>query len=1077
MRSSISKKILLSLATITALSLSSCGGGGGSSSSVSTDASTATAQNITGKAVDGYLVKSTVCLDLNMDNYCDIASNEEPVTSTDENGSFALTVTAEQQKHKNFAIAPLLVYGGYDADNGPSVSFTGKLRAVRGEGVINITPTTTTIEKMVREQNLTHEDAKKAVRDMLGLDKDIDLGADPIALAKDGKNELLNANLKLHKSLELMADTLKKAQATNQEANKVLKSTNELIDDLYSKLALAYQQDTTQDLDKVFDRVIDDNQEFVDKAQSKIDTEVLGKKINDFIGEERLDSSEKLGAQINSLQNIIIGGTASIDAEGKVVLKGIDGQEIDDTYFDDFVLMHGYEILDIVDYVKNDIDVMAKEVAKVLVSAGMVDVYLPVQKEVEALKSNPLTRIIGEKFEKANKFISGDIKISEDLITLLAGNTLWISTKYDDVQTLEKIIFTPDMRNVVSVEMIDGIVQEKSVNKLFIENNLLVVVNEYGDVDEMKIINLGTIKADGFLLLEGEDVDGKKKSIKLYFDKEVAVTNPKIEKDIYGDYYNGNSTTIDKPIIDLPNNNMESGTDIGTNIDSKPPKDDDKVDTKEPLVELFAGKTLWSAKKDIDAKGEVTYSSIFKIFFSQDMKIMEVVDNESGKEKFETMKIEIHGDNLTIITNDSIEGEKRYPNKISNIKTAIQDNFAIFEYKDEFKKDGIARDIFYFNKDDAIKNIVINHIDDGSVTNKNDTSTTPKDNQTNETTPPKVEGIRGVLVDPYISGSTLYEDANANGEFDEGELESTPTTDKGEFKFAEPLTVGNIVRIKEQGMHEGKKFDLDITAKVDENGSVKVISPITTFQEKGLSEEQITSLINGGKEDAISNGAKYLSDFNIEVNEVLSDPLSGNLMNMDINNLTAQDLSKIQASLTTYGLLKIMNGSTELQGLTGIELEVSQEVKFITSKLLELVTGVLNKDYLDSIAKEIDDSRTALGATPNQMPNVKTALIIQVATKFIDIVAESGYQACNASTGTLTEKVDAGVMAGGEVADKVLGSIDAIGIKLYGAKYRDNLRTLSLQQLAGIQQANPEFYNAIMGTQTTFNFDANGNIK
>ena len=989
MKNSISKNILLSLATITALSLTSCGGGGGSSATPTTATDSTTAQkNITGKAVDGYLVKSTVCLDLNMDNYCDIASNEEPVTSTDENGSFALTVTAEQQKHKNFAIAPLLVYGGYDADNGPSVSFTGKLRAVRGEGVINITPTTTTIEKMVREQNLTHTEAQKAVREMMGLPEGIDLGADPVALAKDGNTKLLNANLKLHKSLELMADTLKKAQDTNKKANQVLKSTDELIDDLYSKLALAYQEDRTQNLDKVFEKVIDENNDFTDKVQAKLNTEALGKKINDFIGTDKLDNSEKLGAKINSLQNIIIGGNASIDEDGKVILKGKDGKNIDDTYFDDFVLMHGYEILDIINYSKNDIDLMAEEVSKVLKDAGMEDKYLPVEEEILALKSNPLTKLIGEDFEKVNKFVSGDIKVSKDLIEILAGKTLWISTKYNDVNSLQKIIFTPDMQKIIYVEMVNGIIQEKGIDKLIIDNDLLISINEDGEVDETKILNLDTLKVDGFLLLKDKD---EADSIKLYFDKAVALSNPTIEKDIYGDYYNGNSTTTDKSVIDLPKNPNINGDkqNIPSGINSID-KDKQKLPTK----------------------------------------------------------------------TDGIDKDKQ------NFPTDISKN-------EEFNKNSDLED-----KQDIKKEDNATKEDKQDINNENNATKENNQDSIGDTENKKVKAIRGVLVDPYISGATLYEDANDNGEFDDGEAVSTPTTDKGKFEFAQPLTEGSIVRIKEQGMHEGKKFDLNITAKVDENGQVEVISPLTTFQEKELEKDQVVNIFVDAK-SKIEKSTKYLDSFDIKPQDITADPLSGDLMEKPIDKLNDSDLSKIIASFTSYGLFKIINGIDELKTLSGSELESSEEIKEITAGLLDLVTGIVNKDYLQAIAKENTNDRLALGLTVEQMPDIKTGLIIQVGTKYIDVVAQAGYNACNQATGSIKDKINIALLAGGKMADKVGGDvIYKLGSQLYAIKYRDVLRNIPSQILEILKsEEDNSFYQAIVGNQTTFNFNQNGSIE
>ncbi|MEA2027969.1 MAG: hypothetical protein U9N49_03215, partial [Campylobacterota bacterium] len=101
--------IFISLVVTTAL-LTSCGGGSSSSSSFPLNGATSIVQEpsedqktienaeilISGKAVDGYLRFSTLCLDLNDDGLCQVES--EPTTSTNANGSYALTITQAHQK-------------------------------------------------------------------------------------------------------------------------------------------------------------------------------------------------------------------------------------------------------------------------------------------------------------------------------------------------------------------------------------------------------------------------------------------------------------------------------------------------------------------------------------------------------------------------------------------------------------------------------------------------------------------------------------------------------------------------------------------------------------------------------------------------------------------------------------------------------------------------------------------------------------------------------------------------------------------------------------------------------------------
>ena len=539
MKTSISKKILLSLATITALGLTSCGGG----SSSSTPTTATTAQNITGKAVDGYLVKATVCLDLNMDNQCEIAGDVEPVTSTDENGSFSLTITPEQQKNPNFKIAPLLVYSGYDADT--KADFTGKLRAVRGEGVINITPTTTVIESMVREQNLTKEEAQKSVREMLKLPEGTDLGADPVELAKKGNTQLLKANLKLQKNVEVLAEKMKKVEEQNKDTKQVLNNVNKLIDDLYAKIAEISHQNSDFAFEDVFNNMVEDD-EFIPvelQKQAKIDFDVVDKKFDEFIGDDVLDNTEHLGAKISGLQNFVIDGSVSIDEDGEVTIKDNNGKEVDDTYFDDMVFMHAVEILDIVKYNGEDFDKLVEEVAKVLKDAGMKDKYLPLEEEITALKSNSSTKKLGEVFERVTKAMI--TPVSYEIIELLSNKTL-IS---DNVEDIYSVTFSPDMKYMVVVKL-DG--TEEIVDIKISDDTLLLDESdteseEYG-IFGIKVTNIKSALKDGFIIFE--DDEGSKD--KFYF------TNINDENEDE----NTNSTTEDTPITTLPMNTNSTEDDM-----------------------------------------------------------------------------------------------------------------------------------------------------------------------------------------------------------------------------------------------------------------------------------------------------------------------------------------------------------------------------------------------------------------------------------------------------------------------------------------------------------------------------------
>jgi hypothetical protein len=127
---------------------------------------------ISGKAVDGYLMGSLVCLDLNLNGNCDNdagTTNVEPFTLTGNDGSFELDIL---KKHKanpmyatNYDKAPLIVFGGRDSDK-PQEDFKGKLKAPNdGSGSINITPVSTIVSEYLKKDGdvaLNEESIKKA---------------------------------------------------------------------------------------------------------------------------------------------------------------------------------------------------------------------------------------------------------------------------------------------------------------------------------------------------------------------------------------------------------------------------------------------------------------------------------------------------------------------------------------------------------------------------------------------------------------------------------------------------------------------------------------------------------------------------------------------------------------------------------------------------------------------------------------------------------------------------------------------------------------------------------------------------
>jgi uncharacterized FlaG/YvyC family protein/predicted lipoprotein with Yx(FWY)xxD motif len=277
-----------SYSVILVLALIGCGGGS-SGNPVSTvkkdDPNVSSNTQITGKAVDGYLNQSIVCLDLSLDGYCQIAS--EPTANTDVNGSYTLTLTDIHKNHTNFDKAAILVYDGFDTST--NKRFEGKLQAPNDGEAINVTPMSTilhkTVEKQSKDSDLTKvqikakiEESKTKLQKIFKLDG-IDLGADPIALSD---SSLLEASLALQKSVQTMA------KANNVNSTK---SESDLTEEIFEALVYGFE-----DID-----VSDSEQLGID---SLIDKTVKNNTANGLLGQNAIsvkDNAKKIAKKVKDL--------------------------------------------------------------------------------------------------------------------------------------------------------------------------------------------------------------------------------------------------------------------------------------------------------------------------------------------------------------------------------------------------------------------------------------------------------------------------------------------------------------------------------------------------------------------------------------------------------------------------------------------------------------------------------------------------------------------------------------------------------------------------------------------------------
>ena len=141
-----------------ALIVSACGGGGGS-----TIASTSST-SFSGTAIDGYLYKATVFLDLNGNGTFDAG---EPTTTTSETGSFTLSATQEQIN--TYKVVVVAVAGTTIDQDSPNTTVTSGFTMMSPAGNHEVVSPLTTQVVAKMSAGLTLAAAKTAVQDDFGL--------------------------------------------------------------------------------------------------------------------------------------------------------------------------------------------------------------------------------------------------------------------------------------------------------------------------------------------------------------------------------------------------------------------------------------------------------------------------------------------------------------------------------------------------------------------------------------------------------------------------------------------------------------------------------------------------------------------------------------------------------------------------------------------------------------------------------------------------------------------------------------------------------------------------------------------
>jgi len=316
--------------------------------------------------------------------------------------------------------------------------------------------------------------------------------------------------------------------------------------------------------------------------------------------------------------------------------------------------------------------------------------------------------------------------------------------------------------------------------------------------------------------------------------------------------------------------------------------------------------------------------------------------------------------------------------------------------------------------------------------------------------------------DPYIVNARFYVDSTPNGKYDEGEQLSSLTDENGYMTWSSAVPIGATIRMHPNymGEHNGQPYTGPLlSAKISSSG---MITPLTLLKEKGLSDEQIKTMLK-------TCGLTDLpTDFDVNAN-----PMSiASSTSLDSNT----SLATIRAAIAVNGMLKIMEGSTALKNMSGDDIyrSATTDGKILNTIFKKLISGVnsgLNKELMDYLS----NSNSAL--TTAGLPKIPTEVVINTAVTIMDKIVEVGYNTCNATDGNIT----AIVAAINSKLSSIISQRNILGPYYYGVYLKrkgnyDNYINALSSYVA--QHPDATLTNIISGYQTTgsISLDDNGNI-
>jgi hypothetical protein len=316
----------------------------------------------------------------------------------------------------------------------------------------------------------------------------------------------------------------------------------------------------------------------------------------------------------------------------------------------------------------------------------------------------------------------------------------------------------------------------------------------------------------------------------------------------------------------------------------------------------------------------------------------------------------------------------------------------------------------------------------------------------------------GVISDPYIVGAVMCEDKNSNNSCDSDEQLSTISRSDGSFYFDKKLTTGSNILIKTQGKHNSKFYTINLKSKVTSDDKV-VISPFTTLQAKSLSDEEIINILKAIGFDSITQS------------DIISDPMNGLRTKTELAN--DDILQPLQASLTIYGMLRIMEASPEFKNMTKEEfynsaITTDKPINKILNLMANSVKSALNKSNFDSYKSTIDGLRSSISS----IPKAKFNQIIKTSVTIMDRLIDVGFKSASKYDGNMELKTTKAIESINQSKDEILDFGSALSLKFFGLDFSSSLDKDSITDsdiLSGINLDNASFVLDKNGIDTLTN--------